>query len=183
MGTPDGHRKSYYKNRDKSRKRDGYVALVEGKDGHQMRQLSNRHKDFVKYYLETFNARRAAELAGFNKDTSHSLMLNPLVRDEINIGITALFEKKGITDDAIIKELRSVAFEKDPLSRGIRFADKIRALQLLGQELGMFEKKENMQSAVQPPSITIVVDGDKPNDSEISIDEIQPNKDAGGMVQ
>ena len=147
----------------------------------EQKELLAKQKLFVKHYLATFSEPEAAVRAGYEKTWGRSLLRNPLVRAEVNKGINMLFEQHGVEQDAIVKQLSRIAFEQNPQEMGIKYSDQIQALKLLGVQLGMFvEKKE--EKVLQPPSITVIVDSDKPENSEI-IDETYTNQDTGRMVQ
>jgi hypothetical protein len=150
-------------------------------NGKRAYALKDRQEDFIKYYLECFSERKAAELAGYNDYQGHELMKNPLIRDRINMGITAMFHKYGIKEDLILEELRTIAFSKDPLTVGIKYSDKLNALKLLGTQMGMFKERDD-EKTINPPSITVIVDKEV-KAPEIIIDEIKPNTSPGRMVQ
>jgi hypothetical protein len=108
-------------------------------------------------------------------------MKNPLVRDKINMCITALFQKYGVDKDSILTELQTIAFEKDPMTKGIKYSDKIMALKLLGTQLGLFKEKEESKS-IQPPAVTIIVDKEV-KIPEVIIDDDKPNQYIGNLIQ
>jgi hypothetical protein len=153
------------------------VDMGKGKKAYS---LKPQQEEFIKYYLETFNVRKAATLAGYKDYTGNDLMKNPLISDKINMGITALFKKYGVDGETILTELRNVAFEKEPLTKGIKYSDKINALKLLGTQLGLF-KEQSDEKTLQPPSITVVIDSDKT--SSITVDESNLTDYKGGMIQ
>ena len=154
------------------------VSLGKGKKAYS---LKPQQEEFIKYYLETFNVRKAATLAGYKDYHGNDLMKNPLVSDKINMGITALFKKYGVDGETILTELRNVAFEKEPLTKGIKYSDKINALKLLGTQLGLF-KEQSDEKTLQPPSITVVIDSEKT--SSITVDDESNLTDyKGGMIQ
>ena len=95
--------------------------------------------------------------------------------------ITALFQKYGVDKDSILTELQTIAFEKDPMTKGIKYSDKIMALKLLGTQLGLFKEKEESKS-IQPPAVTIIVDKEV-KIPEVIIDDDKPNQYIGNLIQ
>ena len=145
--------------------------------------LKANQKLFVRHYLSNFNEKKSAEQCGLSVYQARSLMVNPLVKQAINEGINKKFIESGIDENAVIKQLKNIAFEQNPKQEGINFSDQIQALKLLGIHMGMFTERQEEKS-IQPPAITIVVDTDKPEKSEITIDnQVSSNTLPGGMVQ
>lgn len=155
--------------------------MVDIGNGKQVYPLKEQQEDFIKYYLECFSERKAAELAGYKDYHGHELMKNPLIRDKINMGITAMFQKYGIKEDLILEELRSIAFSKDPLTVGIKYSDKLNALKLLGTQMGMFKERDD-EKVITPPAITVVIDKEV-KAPDIVIDEVKPDTGPKRMVQ
>ena len=147
----------------------------------EQKELLAKQKLFAKHYLATFSEVKAAELAGYEKSWSRSLMKNPLIRAEINKGINTLFEKHGVEQDAIVKQLSRIAFEQNPQEMGIKYSDQIQALKLLGVQIGMFQEKKE-EKVLQPPSVTVIIDSDTLEKTE-NIDETKLNSLPGRMVQ
>ena len=50
-------------------------------------------------------------------------------------------EQTGITQDMVIREIAAIAFET--VSEAVNVKDKLRALELLGKHLGMFEHRKD----------------------------------------
>jgi len=52
-----------------------------------------------------------------------------------------------------------VAMEQDPIAKGMKWSDKLRALELLGKHLGMFKAEDTASDNL--PQVTINFEGDK----------------------
>ena len=54
-------------------------------------------------------------------------------------------ERTGITQDKVVEELGKVAFAEahDYTDADLKYGNKLKALELLGKHLGMFEKRDS----------------------------------------
>jgi Terminase small subunit len=116
-------------------------------------KLSPKRQRFVDEYLVDYNASAAWIRAGYSAKSAGSsanhALKEPLVIAAIEEARKALSERTGVTQDEVRRELKSLAFAE----RGkVKDADKIRSLQLLGLDLGMFK-----EDGVTVP-VTIVFD-------------------------
>lgn len=104
--------------------------------------LNDRQKRFCEEYLIDRNATQAAIRAGYSEKTAHSIGNENLKKPEIEKYITELKEKQSkrteITADKVLRELGMMAFSE---VETITSKDKIKALELIGKHLGMFESK------------------------------------------
>jgi phage terminase small subunit len=132
------------------------------------KRLNAQQKLFIKHYLDTFNASKSAELAGYAKETGIRLMNNETVRTEINRSVNDLYKKHAIAEDDLIARLKAIAFEQNPAEK---------AIELLGRHLGMFKGVED-NAVGQMPTIKVVVNnGDELDDNNIL------NTYSSGVVQ
>lgn len=97
---------------------------------------------FCREYIIDFNGTRAYLVAYPNVKSEATARANAsrlLTKDNINQRIKELIEERSkrvqIAEDDVIKELKEVAFAKVELSG----KDKLKALELLGKHIGMFE--------------------------------------------
>jgi len=120
-------------------------------------KLNPKQKHFVEVYLQTYNASEACRQAGFSDSMANKLMQNPLVSNEINKGIDVSLKKAKIDNRSVLGQLAQIAMEQDPVSKGMRWSDKLRALELLGKHLGMF--KEEIDQG-KTPQVTINFEGE-----------------------
>ena len=135
------------------------------------KKVQHQHQLFIMNYLATFNEAKAAKLSGLKPQEGRQLLDNPLIREQINVGVNTLFKKNGIEEDEIIKQLSKIAFEQFPEERGIKPSEQIAALKLLGQHKGMWVDQSE-ESVIQPPDITIIVT-DKPRAEQKEVLEIE----------
>ena len=141
------------------------------------KRLNAQQKLFIKHYLDTFNASKSAELAGYAKETGIRLMNNETVRTEINRSVNDLYKKHSIAEDDLIARLKAIAFEQNPAEKNIRVSDQVKAIELLGRHLGMFKGVED-NAVGQMPTINVVVNnGDELDDNNIL------NTYSSGVVQ
>ena len=104
--------------------------------------LTSKQKAFVQEYLIDLNATQAARRAGYkNPEIGRQLITNHNVSKAIQAALKAREKRTEVTQDYVITKLREIA-EKDasdgPDSE-LKYANKIRALELLGKHTGAFD--------------------------------------------
>jgi len=122
-------------------------------------RLNPKQKMFVEVYLQTYNASEACRQAGYSESMATKLMQNVLVTNAINQGINLALKKAKIDNQSVLGQLTHIAMEQDPVSKGMKWSDKLRALELLGKHLGIFKAEETTDANV--PQVTINFEGDK----------------------
>lgn len=127
------------------------------KDLEFQKKLTIKQKIFISEYLIHRNATKAATLAGYSPKTARSAGSRLLTNVDISLAIKNGIEKQvkaaEITAQEIIQGLKSVAFS-DLI---IGSAGKLRALELLGQSVGLFQKMKNATDR-QPAAYLLVPD-------------------------
>lgn len=104
--------------------------------------LTSKQKAFVQEYLIDLNATQAARRAGYkNPEIGRQLITNNNVSSAIQAALKAREKRTEVTQDYVIAKLREIV-EKDasdgPDSE-LKYANKIRALELLGKHTGAFD--------------------------------------------
>ena len=104
--------------------------------------LTAKQKAFVQEYLVDLNATQAARRAGYkNPEIGRQLITNNNVSSAIQAALKAREKRTEVTQDYVIAKLREIV-EKDasdgPDSE-LKYANKIRALELLGKHTGAFD--------------------------------------------
>ena len=104
--------------------------------------MTEKQKKFVAEYLRDSDGAAAARRAGY-KDNSAGrvaarLLREPEIRDKLK---TVLEVCAGVKPEEVLRELREVAFAEgsDESGARVKLASKLRALELLGKYLGLFE--------------------------------------------
>lgn len=115
------------------------VGCVAGK-------LTPRQLRFVDEYLIDLNATQAAIRAGYKASTADvngpRLLGNAGVAAAIQAGKARRARRTEVSQDDVIRELKAVAFKPasdEPCSE-LKYASKLRALELLGKHTGAFDK-------------------------------------------
>lgn len=107
-----------------------------------MMKLTEKQKRFCEEYLIDLNATQAAIRAGYSSKNASRIAVELLNKTQVSDFLEKTrkeqSERTGITADAVLKELEKIAFIDVELSS----KDKMKALELLGKHLGMFEKQE-----------------------------------------
>ena len=111
-----------------------------------------RHQAFVRHYLETGNATKAAILAGYSEKSAAAagsrLLTIPGIMGAIDDALSRQAELSGISPTYVVERIRAIA--EDP---SVRPADRLRALELLGKHLKLFTYK--IEQDTQITAITV----------------------------
>lgn len=104
-----------------------------------------KQRIFITEYLVNKNAAKAARLAGYSAKTSRSagwrLLTNVDIASAIEKGLREQLERADITSDDILLTLKRITFADYGISTG-----KLRALELLGKSLGLFQNMPKVQT-------------------------------------
>lgn len=113
-------------------------------------KLTEKQKRFCEEYLIDLNATQAAIRAGYkNSDVGRRLVTKSHVSAYIAELMQQRSERTGITSDDVIRELQAVAMSE----AYIKGSDKVRALELLGKHLGMFDPQTAPPGAQELPAL------------------------------
>lgn len=123
--------------------------------------LTPKQERFVQEYLVDLNATQAAIRAGYSAKTASRIGPELLVKTCISEAIQKAMKKREkrteVTQDYVITKLREIV-EKDasdgPDSE-LKYANKIRALELLGKHTGAFD---GGAKEVQNEPVKVVID-------------------------
>lgn len=118
-----------------------------------MARLTEKQKRFVAEYLMDLNATQAAKRAGYSanraSELGYQLLQKTTVQEALKDALQERSERTGITQDAVIEELGKVAFADaaDYTDAVLKYANKLKALELLGKHLGLFEREGRKEDA------------------------------------
>lgn len=119
-----------------------------------MSKLTEKQKRFCEEYLIDLNATQSAIRSGYSVKTARQIAQRLLTNVDIQSYIQELREQQSkrteITADKVLEELGSVAFNKDIVCIG---RDKVKALELIGQHLGMFTEKVSITKEEEVPKL------------------------------
>jgi phage terminase small subunit len=119
-----------------------------------MSNLTEKQKRFCEEYLIDLNATQSAIRSGYSVKTARQLAQRMLTNVDIQSYIQELREKQSkrteITADKVLEELGAVAFNREIECIG---RDKVRALELIGQHLGMFAEKVSITKEEEIPKL------------------------------
>ena len=107
--------------------------------------MTGRQERFIREYLVDLCAAKAARRAGYSIKNARSIGCRLLKKEEIQRKVAQAMELE--TKDAqlrreqVIEELKAVAFAaaSDASGAELKVAQKLKALELLGKHLGLFE--------------------------------------------
>ncbi len=103
-----------------------------------MSKLTEKQKRFCEEYLIDLNATQAAIRAGYkNADIGRQLITKNNVLKYLSELRKEQSNRTGITADTVLKELEKIALTDTEITS----KEKIKALELLGKHLGMFNDK------------------------------------------
>ena len=115
--------------------------------------LTEKQKRFVAEYLVDLNATQAAIRAGYSEKTAGQIGEQNLKKLEIQEALQKAIKDREnrteITQDKVLDELGKVAFSKaaDYTDSTLKYSNKLRALELLGKHLGLFDGKGGQQAS------------------------------------
>ena len=113
-----------------------------------MPKLTEKQKRFCEEYLIDFNATQAALRAGYSQKTAYSIgdenLRKPEIQSEIQTLIRKRSERTGINADIVIKELVKIALADTEITG----REKMKALELLGKHLGLFDNFKSDESKI-----------------------------------
>lgn len=105
--------------------------------------FTEKQKRFVKEYLLDLNATAAARRAGYkDPNIGRQLITKNNVSEAIQRAIADRNERTEINQDYVIEKLKEIADRdaSDAQDSELKVANKIKALELLGRHLGIFER-------------------------------------------
>lgn len=137
--------------------------------------LTKRQKAFIQEYLVDLNATQAAIRAGYSIKTATKIASENLTKPDIQKAVQAALKAREkrteVTQDYVIAKLREIV-EKDasdgPDSE-LKYANKIRALELLGKHTGAFDARASVaaQDVVEDDPITKSLKEEAQNGSKL----------------
>lgn len=107
--------------------------------------MTYKHGRFIEEYLIDFNGAAAARRAGYQEKsasvTACRLLKDPEIKRVLQEKMAARAEKMQIRQDTVLQELKNVAFADGSDASGavVKLTSKLKALELLGKHLGLFE--------------------------------------------
>ena len=110
--------------------------------------MTDKQRRFADEYLIDLNATRAYKAAypSVKRDetaraNASRMLTNANVQEYIKEHMQARQDRTEITQDMVLHEIAAIAFET--VSEAVSVKDKLRALELLGKHLGMFERRKD----------------------------------------
>ena len=112
--------------------------------------MTDKQQRFVDEYMVDLNATQAAIRAGYSAKSAekigHQLLEKTRVSDEIRKRKARLANVTNWTAVDVLKRLARIADE------GYKDSDKVKALELIGKHIGMFQDKVELSGKVQVDS-------------------------------
>lgn len=105
--------------------------------------MTPKQKRFVQEYLVDLNATQAAIRAGYKEKNARVVAAKNMARADLQAaiaeGMGELARRTEITQGEVLAELKQIALApaSDAKDGDLRYANKIRALELLGKHLGV----------------------------------------------
>ena len=109
--------------------------------------LTAKQERFVQEYLVDLNATKAAIRAGYSERTAEQMGYQLLQKTSVQKAIQGEMDKRSqrveITQDTVVEELAKIGLAEahDYTDADLKYSNKLKALELLGKHLGMFDGK------------------------------------------
>ena len=110
--------------------------------------MNLRQEIFVREYLVDLCGAKAARRAGYSskgaKNQAFRLLRDPEVKRAVEAALEERLKRIEVKQDEVIRELKAVAMASasDENGAAVKLGSKLRALELLGKHLGIFEGKQ-----------------------------------------
>ena len=107
--------------------------------------MTARQERFIREYLVDLCASAAARRAGYSCKSARSIGCRLLKREDVKKEVAAAMETEkqdtALRREQVLEELKTVAFgaASDASGAELKVAQKLKALELLGKHLGLFE--------------------------------------------
>lgn len=109
-------------------------------------ELRPKQRAFVNEYLKDLNATQAAIRAGYKEKTAGAIgaenLQKPKIQKAINEARADREKNSKITVEWVLARIASIAEDPEAQQR-----DQLKALELLGKYLGMWEKRQEEESS------------------------------------
>lgn len=113
-------------------------------------KMTSRQARFIEEYLISLNATDAAKRAGYSEKTAYSIGQRLIKMKEIQEAISRSMiersERTALTQDYVIDNLREIV-TRCMNAKSFDARSAIRALELLGRHIGMFDYKLQVQKS------------------------------------
>lgn len=119
-------------------------------------KLTPKQRRFVDEYLIDLNATQAAIRAGYSPRTANRIGAENLskldIQKEIETRQKEREQRTEITQDYVLQKLKEITDQQasDAQDSDLKYSNKLKALELLGKHLGLFEKPETAPHTVHP---------------------------------
>lgn len=117
-------------------------------------KLTDKQKRFVSEYLIDLNATQAAIRAGYSRKTANrigpELLVKTCVSGEIQKSMKERQKRTEVSQDYVIQKLKEIADKEasDVPESDLKYANKLRAIELLGKHTGAFERKREASDGI-----------------------------------
>lgn len=122
--------------------------------------MTPKQARFVQEYLVDLNAAAAADRAGYSRKTAAQMAYRLLQREDIQTAIQQARDDRqrrtGVTQDYVIEKLKEIADKaaSDDTGSELKYANKLKALELLGKHVGVFERGGKVEHTQEDDPLT-----------------------------
>jgi len=112
-------------------------------------KLTTKQELFVQEYIKDWNGRQAAIRAGYSEETAKEMgyenLTKPHIKEAVESAKADLMQRIGMTQERIAQDLLEISQEA---REDKQYSPAIRAKELVGKHIGMFEEKLRVSGEV-----------------------------------
>lgn len=105
-------------------------------------ELRPKQRAFIAEYMKDLNATQAAIRAGYSKKTAYAIgrenLNKPQIKSALEAAMADRARRSKITAEWVLEKIAEIATDPEAQPR-----DQLRALELLGRHLGIWDRKES----------------------------------------
>lgn len=126
--------------------------------------MTGKQALFIQEYLVDLNATAAAQRAGYSAKTArqqgHRLLMNVYIQSTIQQAMQTRGQRLQLDQDYVLEKLREIADQdaSDAPDSSLKYSSKLKALELLGRHLGLFNDRLQVAGSVDTGKLDSILE-------------------------